>query len=99
MKTYKKRIRLPSTRGQKKTTASKNVGELPAVILPEIGESKVQSFASRSELEPDAERNRSAFHLYLREIGESKLLTPKEEAALAKRIKKGDKKAREEMIK
>src|ERR1044072_2899048 len=41
----------------------------------------------------------TAFHLYLREVGQSKLLTPKEEVALAKRIQKGDPKAREEMIK
>jgi len=35
---------------------------------------------------------------YLREIGLVKLLTPREEIELAKRIKKGDKKAREQMI-
>ncbi|PWU14561.1 MAG: RNA polymerase subunit sigma [Verrucomicrobia bacterium] len=37
--------------------------------------------------------------LYLREIGQVKLLTPQEEIELAARIKKGDKKAREQMIK
>ena len=36
--------------------------------------------------------------LYLREIGQVKLLTPAEELALAKRVKRGDKKAREQMI-
>jgi len=42
---------------------------------------------------------RGALDLYLREIGQVKLLTPKEEIALARRIKKGDKQAREHMIK
>ncbi|MGA3181986.1 MAG: sigma-70 family RNA polymerase sigma factor [Verrucomicrobiota bacterium] len=52
-----------------------------------------------------AERDRApydgetAIKLYLREIGQVKLLTPKEEIELAARIKKGDKKAREQMIK
>jgi RNA polymerase primary sigma factor len=41
----------------------------------------------------------SAFHLYIREIGQTKLLTPQEEVQLAKRIKRGDAKAREHMIK
>ena len=41
----------------------------------------------------------TAIKLYLREIGQVKLLTPDEEIQLAARIKKGDKKAREQMIK
>jgi RNA polymerase primary sigma factor len=41
----------------------------------------------------------SSLRLYLCEIGTVKLLTPEEEIALAVRIRKGDKKAREEMIK
>ena len=41
----------------------------------------------------------TAIKLYLREIGQVKLLTPLEEIDLAARIKKGDKKAREQMIK
>ena len=36
--------------------------------------------------------------IYLREIGQTELLTPKQEVELAKRIKKGDKKARDLMI-
>lgn len=42
---------------------------------------------------------RTAYSLYLREIGETKLLTAAEEVELAARIKKGDEAARERMIK
>ncbi|MCU0784860.1 MAG: RNA polymerase sigma factor RpoD/SigA [Verrucomicrobia bacterium] len=54
---------------------------------------------------PPTERERgsydadTAIKLYLREIGQVKLLTPQEEIVLAARIKRGDKKAREHMIK
>jgi RNA polymerase primary sigma factor len=41
----------------------------------------------------------TAIKLYLKEIGQVKLLTIDDEIVLAARIKKGDKKAREEMIK
>lgn len=41
----------------------------------------------------------TAIKLYLREIGQVKLLTPQEEIELAAKIKKGDKRAREDMIK
>ena len=40
-----------------------------------------------------------ALQLYLREIGQVKLLTPEDEVALAKRIRRGDNEAREQMIK
>ncbi len=53
--------------------------------------------------EPEVERQRydanSALNLYLREIARTPLLTIQEEVELAKRIKKSDKKAREQMIK
>ena len=49
--------------------------------------------------EVELQEHHTAIHLYLREIGQVKLLTVQEEIDLAARIKKGDKKAREHMIK
>jgi RNA polymerase primary sigma factor len=60
--------------------------------------------SAREVAEPEAlpageSPRRDALHLYLREIGQVKLLTPKEEIELARRIQRGDKHAREHMIK
>lgn len=68
-------------------------------------EELVQAVASVSDhIEPKSRERGgydgdTAIKLYLREIGQVKLLTPQEEIALAARIKKGDRKAREQMIK
>src|SRR5258708_2624735 len=57
------------------------------------------------DLAPFVERERTSYDgdtaikLYLREIGQVKLLTLQQEVELAAKIKKGDKKAREQMIK
>jgi RNA polymerase primary sigma factor len=83
--------------------------ELPKVeeaVKPEEVEETVAAAETETE-EPLAPRERerssydgdTAIKLYLREIGQVKLLTPQEEIELAARIKKGDKKAREQMIK
>ena len=59
-------------------------------------EAEEQSTTRRERTSYDGD---TAIKLYLREIGQVKLLTPQEEIDLAARIKKGDKKAREQMIK
>jgi RNA polymerase primary sigma factor len=67
----------------------------PAPPKP-AGESDTAQFIRRESSAYDGD---TAIKLYLREIGQVKLLTPQEEIQLAARIKKGDKKARELMIK
>jgi RNA polymerase primary sigma factor len=71
---------------------------VPAVPMQGIptGAGDTTQFIQREISRYDAD---TAIKLYLREIGQVKLLTPQEEIELAGRIKKGDKKAREQMIK
>jgi len=66
---------------------------LTIVSVPRDADSAVET-RYRSSYDGD-----TAIKLYLREIGQVKLLTPQEEIELAARIKRGDKKAREHMIK
>ena len=75
--------------------------EAPAQSAPEPAVQVVEEdlLASFSEKERTAYDGDTAIKLYLREIGQVKLLTPSEEIDLAARIRKGDKKAREQMIK
>jgi RNA polymerase primary sigma factor len=68
--------------------------EQPSVVRPEPPEHAAPVERERSSYDGD-----TAIKLYLREIGQVKLLTPQEEIELAARIKKGDKRAREQMIK
>ncbi len=60
---------------------------------------KAETTAALPERERGSYDADTAIKLYLREIGQVKLLTPEEEIQLAARIKKGDKRAREHMIK
>jgi RNA polymerase primary sigma factor len=82
----------PSTR----VTAKAVVPAAPAPGSPPPAAGDTTQFIQREAARYDAD---TAIKLYLREIGQVKLLTPQEEIELAARIKKGDKKAREQMIK
>ncbi len=92
---------LPAPRSRKPEVSSdESDGELARLDKVEVAVPREEQVS-----EPAPERTRSAYDgdtaikLYLREIGQVKLLTPQEEVELAARIKKGDKKAREQMIK
>ena len=73
---------------------SKPKVDRPPIQVPKSAPEPVLEDTARPRYDGD-----SAIKLYLREIGKVALLTPQEEIALAARIKKGDKKAREHMIK
>ena len=76
--------------------------EAQDLLSPAPGETEaIEVVAPLAESDSASRRptNMDAFTLYMREVGQTSLLTPKEEIVLAKRIKKGDKEAREQMIK
>ena len=78
----------------KSALRSKEVEVIEAPMVPRDREALTRVEDKRGSYDGD-----TAFKLYLREIGQVKLLTPQEEIELAARIKKGDKRAREHMIK
>lgn len=71
----------------------------PAAVPGSVHSSPASDTPSPPERDRSGYEADTAIKLYLREIGQVKLLTPQEEIELAARIKKGDKKAREHMIK
>jgi RNA polymerase primary sigma factor len=79
----------PANDGQSRLSVA-GVEEKKAPALP------TEHTTERERSSYDAD---TAIKLYLREIGQVKLLTPDQEVELAAKIKKGDKKAREQMIK
>jgi RNA polymerase primary sigma factor len=62
-------------------------------------EATLPEAAPERDITPRGLPHGDTFQLYLREIGQVKLLTPDEEIALAERIQCGDTEAREQMIK
>ena len=84
-----------SVKSQADEAFEKEAASVSAVREPHVEkEAPAEEKEERTSYDAD-----TAIKLYLREIGQVKLLTPGEEVELAARIKKGDKKAREQMIK
>ncbi len=75
------------------SSSVKHKDEARTVLVPRDSDAAAEN-RYRSSYDGD-----TAIKLYLREIGQVKLLTPQEEIELAAKIKRGDKKAREHMIK
>jgi RNA polymerase primary sigma factor len=101
-----KRQKRKAAKSKRRATRSSVVARRAKIAVPAPGASQPVSppategdttqFIRRESSRYDGD---TAIKLYLREIGQVKLLTPQEEIQLAARIKKGDKKAREQMIK
>src|SRR5262245_1462560 len=94
------RIRLPGRpRGSRKSLKTQEpavpLDKLTAPTKPKL----VKTFTEANEPAPQGGSRGDTLELYLREIGKVNLLTPEEEVALARRIRKGDEAAREHMIK
>ena len=103
----RKAARTKAARAAKPASAGPAPAQAAAPAAPEATEGFKTDFVLASEqlgpAGPERERTaydgETAIKLYLREIGQVKLLTPEQEIELAARIKKGDKRARELMIK
>ena len=84
---------------EKKASVMESAVPVPAAPEAPKGARDEEPFVTSGIRERSSYDGDTAIKLYLREIGQVKLLTPLEEIELAARIKKGDRKAREQMIK
>jgi RNA polymerase primary sigma factor len=84
---------------KKSIAATPAVSAAPALTERDLTTSPAEDVSATAPRERGSYDGDTAIKLYLREIGQVRLLTPQEEIDLAARIKKGDKKARELMIK
>ena len=94
VKSKRRETRSSVVKRREKIAAPAPVAALP--VPSPVTEGDTTQFIRRESSRYDGD---TAIKLYLREIGQVQLLTPQEEIQLAARIKKGDKKAREQMIK
>jgi RNA polymerase primary sigma factor len=81
----------PSRRSRRFREPALQAATAPGVVL-------TTSVPAETEVIPAESSSGDTLQLYLREIGRVKLLTVKEEIALARRIRRGDQQAREHMI-
>jgi RNA polymerase primary sigma factor len=99
VKKRKSKVAKIQRRGKPSTPAPLPPRPAPLPPPPAPAKPAAESDAPLNQRESERYDGDTAIKLYLREIGQVKLLTPQEEIVLAARIKKGDKKAREQMIK
>src|SRR5437899_3277172 len=103
LKPRRQRVRAASPAGRRAHKPAKALPTRAAAAIPPDQTAAIPRATEAVSAPPERERSTydgdTAIKLYLREIGQVKLLTPQEEIELAARIKKGDKKAREQMIK
>jgi len=96
-------VRAPAPPAEKEEPKPADLAREEPIKPLEVAETVTAAAGDDSVAPRERERSSydgdTAIKLYLREIGQVKLLTPQEEIQLAARIKRGDKKAREQMIK